>query len=114
MGRHAPLVPWHPRGLHGQTPQQNQSRVVARGLPAPRTSTTTSISNFGGGCGVFFYREGLQAPPQPARSAMGRDTGIPEGKKVLAAQKRQKERQRQHKQKGTELWKVESTHSSLG
>ena len=28
-----------------------------------------------------FYRERLQAPPQPPRSAMGRDTSIPEGKK---------------------------------
>ncbi|MPC65869.1 hypothetical protein E2C01_060006 [Portunus trituberculatus] len=35
MGRHAPLVTWHPRRLHSRTPQKNQIRVVAKCSPAP-------------------------------------------------------------------------------
>ncbi|MPC27754.1 hypothetical protein E2C01_020933 [Portunus trituberculatus] len=78
MGRHARLVPWHLRGLHGWTPQQNRIGVVARGPPAPRASTPTSTYNSGGGS---FNRKGPQAPPQPARLVLSKDTGIPEGKK---------------------------------
>ncbi|MPC50202.1 hypothetical protein E2C01_044025 [Portunus trituberculatus] len=80
----------------------------------PRALTPTSTSNSGSGCGPF-YREELQTPPQPARSALDRDTGIPEGKRQCLSKKRQKGRQRQQKQKGTELWiesppSGESTH----
>ncbi|MPC39913.1 hypothetical protein E2C01_033465 [Portunus trituberculatus] len=61
-------------------PQQNRIRIVAKGSPTPKASTPTSTSNSGNGCGLFFTGGMLQAPPQPARSALGKDTGIPEGK----------------------------------
>ncbi|MPC13488.1 Gelsolin [Portunus trituberculatus] len=54
MGRQAPLVPWHLRGLHSWKPQQNHIGVMARGFPAPRDSTPTSISNSGSACGLFY------------------------------------------------------------
>ena len=89
IGRQAPLVPWHPRGLHGQTLQQTLIRVMVRGLAMLIALTPTSTSNTDGNCEGLFYREQLQASSQPGRSALGRDTGILEGK-TLAAQKRQK------------------------
>ncbi|MPC76342.1 hypothetical protein E2C01_070752 [Portunus trituberculatus] len=89
MGRQAPLVSWHPRGLHGQTSQQDRIGVVATGArpclkPRPRPLPPC---NSGSSCGLF-HKEGVASPTQPARSAMGRDTDISEGKKILATQKR--------------------------
>ncbi|MPC76918.1 hypothetical protein E2C01_071354 [Portunus trituberculatus] len=63
MGTQAPLVPWHLKGLPGQTPQQNQIGVVAKGSPAPRASTLTSTSNSGSGCGLLFTRRGCKPHP---------------------------------------------------
>ena len=60
-GRQAPLVPWHPRGLHGRTPQHTWIGSVARGSPAPIASTPTSAANFVGGCGCFL-RGGVGSP----------------------------------------------------
>ena len=77
----------------GRSPKQNQGGIVARGSLALRVPTPTSISE----SVEVFYREGLQAPPQLARSAMNRDTGIP------GCPKRQ-ERKRQPKRKWIELW----------
>ena len=48
---------------------------MARGSPAPIAPTLTSASNTGGGSG-YFLQGGVAAPPQPVRSAMGRDTVI--------------------------------------
>ena len=78
-GRQAPLVPRHPRGLHGRTPQHAWIGAVARGSSAPIASIPTSVSNIGGDCGCFLHG-GVASPTQPARSAMGRDRypwGIP-------------------------------------
>ena len=61
-----------------------------------------------------FYREELQAPPQPARSAMGRDTGIPGGKNPGCPKKEEGEAQMRRDRGENELWEVEGTHSSLG
>ncbi|MPC32140.1 hypothetical protein E2C01_025445 [Portunus trituberculatus] len=66
MGRHAPLVPWHLRALHGRKPQQNRIGVVARGSPAPRGSTPTAASNSDGGCGLFFIGRGCNPEAGPA------------------------------------------------
>ena len=89
-GGQAPLVPWHPRGLHGRTPQHTWIGAVARGSPAPIVSTPTSASNFVGGCGSFFYGEGLQAPPQPAVQPWP-GTLVSLGGRTLAAQKEKEE-----------------------
>ena len=61
-----------------------------------------------------FYREGLQVPPQSARSAMGIDTGIPGGKYPHCPKRRKWETQLRRDRGGNELWEVEGTHSSLG
>ena len=92
-GRQAPLVPWHPRGLHGRTPQHTWIGGVARGSPAPIAPTPTSASNFVGGCGCF-YGEGLQAPPQPAGKA------LPGTLVSLAAQKGGREGTDEERQRG--------------
>ena len=83
---------------------------MARGLPASITPTLTSTFNTVGGSGCFFYREGLQASPQPARSAMDRDTGIPEGRS-LATPKRQEAKTVETE--GTELWNAEVQYSII-
>ena len=62
-GRQASLVPRHPRGLHGRTPQQTWIRAVARGSPAPVAPTPTSTSNTGGSSGCFLH--GGVASPTP-------------------------------------------------
>ncbi|MPC19997.1 hypothetical protein E2C01_012927 [Portunus trituberculatus] len=51
------LVPWHPMGLHGRTPEQSRIGIVARGSPAPRASTPVS------GCGLFFTGRGCRLNP---------------------------------------------------
>ena len=113
-GRQVPLVPRHPRGLQGRIPQYTWIGAVARGSSTPVASTPTSASNIGGGCGCFFYREGLQAPPQPARSAKGTDTGILGGKNPACPKKEEEETQMRRDRGGKELWEVEGTHCSLG
>ena len=118
-GKQAPLVPRHPGGLHDRTPQHTWIRTVARGSPAPITPTPTSASNFFGGWRCFFYGEGLQGTPQPARSVMARDTGILGGKNPGCPKKGKRggideERQRGERAMGGKghsllTWK-ESTH----
>ena len=63
---------------------------------------------------MVFYREGLQAPPQPAKSAMARDTGIPGLKEPWLPKKEEGEAKMRRDRGGNELWEVEGTHSSLG
>ena len=63
---------------------------------------------------MFFYREGLQAPPQPVRSPMGRVTGIPGRKNPGCPKKEEGEAQKRRDRRGNELWEVEGSHSSLG
>ena len=58
-----------------------------------------------------FYREGLQAPSQPARSAMG---WYYWGKGPWLPQKKEGEAQMRRNRGGIELWEVEGTHFSLG
>ena len=53
----------------------------------PIALTSASIFKSFGGCEEFLYGEGLQASPQPARSATEKDTGISE-ERHLAAQRK--------------------------
>ena len=61
-----------------------------------------------------FYREGLQALPQLTMSAMGRDTGILEGKNPGCLKRNKGGKDQERQQGGIELWELEGTHSSLG
>ena len=63
---------------------------------------------------MFFTGGGLQPPPQPDRSAMGRDTGIPGGKNPGYPKQEEGEAQMRKDRGGNELWEVEGTHSSRG
>ena len=106
--RQAPLMPWG-----GSAPQSD---------PLSKTRSESSLEAFL--ClepqpqplplDLVAAVEGveLQALPQSARSAIGRDTIISAGKNP-GLPKRWKERQGQQEKKETELWEVEGTHSSL-
>ena len=102
-GRQAPLVPWHPRGLHGRTPQHTWIGSVARGSPAPIASTPTSAANFVGGCGCFLRGGGWKPRPnQLVRHCQGHwYPWLPKKGEEKAQMRR-------------ELWEVEGTHSPLG